>query len=120
MAQLKIKGLRYLAPHGVYPREHVTGNLFEVDIVLEYDTTAAAASDDVSQSIDYGKLAGISGSVMNGSRVNLIETLASKIGGRILRDFGTIETLTVSIRKYHPDIGAPVGYAEITQSWKRP
>jgi 7,8-dihydroneopterin aldolase/epimerase/oxygenase len=120
MALLKLKGLRYLAPHGVYDHERITGNLFEVDILLEYDTMAAAATDDVARSIDYSRLADIAGSIMNGKPVNLIETLAFRIGDRILRDFGTIDELTVKIRKYNPGLGTPVDYSEITHSWKRP
>lgn len=120
MALLRVKGLQYHAPHGVFAGERITGNRFEVDIELEYDSTAAVSTDDVTRSIDYGKLAEIAGSVMNGPPVNLIETLASRIGERILRNFASIDDLTVCVRKYSPDIGTPIGYTEIVHTWKRP
>jgi 7,8-dihydroneopterin aldolase/epimerase/oxygenase len=120
MALLRVKGLQYHAPHGVFAGERITGNRFEVDIALEYDSTAAVSTDDVARSVDYAKLANIAGSVMNGPPVNLIETLAFRIGEQILRNFAAIDNLTVSIRKYSPEIGTPVGYTEIVNTWKRP
>jgi 7,8-dihydroneopterin aldolase/epimerase/oxygenase len=120
MALLRVKRLRYHAPHGVFAGERITGNRFEVDIELEYDSTAAVSADDVGRSIDYGKLADIAGSVMNGPPVNLIETLASRIGAQILRNFAAIDNLTVTVRKYSPEIGTPVDYTEIVNAWKRP
>jgi dihydroneopterin aldolase len=120
MARLTIKGLRYLAPHGVHARERITGNLFEVDIILDYDTSAAVSGDDVSKSIDYSKIAELTGTVMNGEPVNLIETLASRIGEAILRRFATVDSLGISVRKYKPEIGTPVEFTEITHSWNRP
>jgi 7,8-dihydroneopterin aldolase/epimerase/oxygenase len=120
MALLRVTRLQFLAPHGVYEQERITGNRFEVDLELEYNSEAAASSDSVARSIDYGELAAIVASVMNGRPVNLIETLASRIGEKVLREFPAIDQLTVTVRKLSPEIGIPVESTEIVHTWNRP
>ncbi len=56
--------------------ERREGQDFVVDVVLHVDTRAAAASDDLADTVHYGELAEQVHAVVTGEPVDLIETLA--------------------------------------------
>src|SRR4051812_24719314 len=51
--ELALTGLECWGHHGVFEHERRDGQLFVVDLVLGLDTAAAAASDDLSATVDY-------------------------------------------------------------------
>ena len=51
------RGLRALGVHGVLPEEQVRPQPFEVDVELIVDLAAAAASDRLDDTVDYGAVA---------------------------------------------------------------
>ena len=54
---ISLLGLRAVGHHGVLPAERAQGQDFVVDAVLWLDTSAAAAADDLSLTVDYSALA---------------------------------------------------------------
>ncbi len=79
--RISLTGLRVRGRHGVYDFEREQGQDFVVDVVLELDLSAAAASDDVADTVHYGELAERLVAVITGEPVNLIETLAERVAG---------------------------------------
>src|SRR6266702_4553040 len=77
--RIALSGLRGRGRHGVYPRERSEGQTFVVDAVLELDTRAAAAGDDLARTVDYGSIAEKLVAAIEGEPVNLIETLAARL-----------------------------------------
>jgi dihydroneopterin aldolase len=77
--QISLTGLRVRGFHGVYDHERADGQDFVVDVVLDTDTTMAAKSDDVTDTVHYGELAEQLAEVVAGPAVNLLETLASRL-----------------------------------------
>ena len=55
--ELALTGLECWGHHGVFEHERRDGQRFVIDLVLGVDTAAAAASDDLSATVDYGSLA---------------------------------------------------------------
>ena len=55
MDKIEIKGLEVFAHHGVYEEEQRLGQKFVVSAVLSLDTTAAAQTDDLDKTVNYGK-----------------------------------------------------------------
>ncbi|WP_017601740.1 dihydroneopterin aldolase, partial [Nocardiopsis lucentensis] len=55
--RITLRGLRARGYHGVFDFERRDGQDFVVDAVLHLDTAAAAASDDVGDTVHYGLLA---------------------------------------------------------------
>lgn len=100
---IAITGLEFMACHGVYESEKHTAQPFIVDIEVEVDTRNAGTSDSLSATISYADLAADAREVVvDGERVDLIETLAEKIAERVLlRD-----PLSVTVTVHKP--GAPV------------
>lgn len=84
--RITLSGLRARGRHGVYAHERRDGQDFELDVVLELDLSAAAASDDVADTVHYGELADALVAIVTGEPVNLIETLADRLAGACLAD----------------------------------
>ncbi len=76
---IRLTGLRVRGHHGVFDFERRHGQEFVVDVALELDTSRAAASDDLADTVDYGELAGRLVAVVSGEPVNLLETLAGRL-----------------------------------------
>ena len=102
--RIALRGLRAVGHHGVYAEERANGQPFVVDIVLEVDTRAAAASDEVTDTVHYGELAVRVVAVVEGEPVDLIETLAQRIADVCLDD-DRVDAVEVTVHK--PE--APVG-----------
>src|SRR4051794_9075537 len=96
--RIELRGLRVRGRHGVYDFERAEGQDFLVDVTLELDLAAAAATDDVADTVHYGELAGKLVTVVAGEPVNLIETLADRLVTVCLRD-PRVGAATVTVHK---------------------
>src|SRR3546814_3432995 len=83
---MTVRGLRAFGRHGVYPDERRDGQEFVVDLTLHVATAAAAASDDVADTVHYGELAERVVAVVEGEPVNLLERLAQRIADVVLAE----------------------------------
>ncbi len=54
---IRLTGLRVRGHHGVFAHERRDGQEFVVDAELEVPTAAAAESDELADTVDYGALA---------------------------------------------------------------
>jgi dihydroneopterin aldolase len=95
---IALTGLRARGYHGVYESERSQGQEFVVDAVLELDLSAAAASDHLADTVDYGALAERLVAVVTGPRVDLIETLATRLAEVCLGD-DRVVAATVTVHK---------------------
>ena len=77
--KITLSGLRVRGFHGVLPEERRDGQDFLVDAVLSLDTRAAAASDALDDTVDYGVLAADLAEVVAGEPCDLLETLADRL-----------------------------------------
>ena len=93
---IEIRGIRGFGRHGVFDHERADGQQFTVDVRLELDTRAAAASDRLEDTVDYGKVAAQVHTAIENDPVDLIETLAMRIADLCLADrrvTGTVVTI---------------------------
>jgi dihydroneopterin aldolase len=114
--RITLNGLRGRGLHGVYPRERVEGQTFVVDAVLDVDTRAAAAGDDLACTADYGSIAEKLVAVIEGEPVNLIETLASRLAAICLADPAV---LGVEITVHKPDAPITVPFEDVSVTIRR-
>ena len=101
--RLAVTGIRAYGHHGVLDHERRDGQWFEVDLVLGLDTRAAATSDQLADTVDYGTLVLAVKDAVEGEPVDLIETLAQRVAGVCLQD-ERVEWTQVSVHKP----GAPI------------
>ena len=114
--QITLTGLTVVGHHGVYDHERRDGQEFVVDLVLDLDTTPAAASDDVADTVHYGELAEQVAAVVAGEPVNLLETLAARIAGVVL-DHPLVDAVQVSVHK--PQAPIPVAFGDVAVTIRR-
>jgi 7,8-dihydroneopterin aldolase/epimerase/oxygenase len=84
--RIELRGLTVRGRHGVFDHERADGQDFVVDITVWIDLADAAASDDLADTYDYGKLAERAAAVIAGPARNLIETVAGEIAEGVMQD----------------------------------
>ena len=114
--QISLSGIRSFGHHGVYDAERRDGQEFVVDLVLDLDTRAAAASDDVLDTVHYGELAQQVADIVAGEPVNLLESLAARIAAHVL-GFALVQTVRVTVHK--PSAPIPVPFDDVAVSITR-
>ncbi|GAB3868826.1 dihydroneopterin aldolase [Dactylosporangium cerinum] len=114
--RIALTGLRVRGHHGVFDFERRDGQDFVIDVVLELDLGPAATSDDVTDTVHYGELAGHLAEVVAGDPVNLIETLAHRLADVCLRD-SRVQAATVTVHK--PQAPIPHEFADVAVTIRR-
>jgi 7,8-dihydroneopterin aldolase/epimerase/oxygenase len=103
--QLAVRGIEIHAHHGVFDFERRDGQTFVIDLLLGLDTRAAAASDDLSKTVDYGTLVAEVKTAVEKDPVDLIETLAQRIADVCL-GHEQVASVEVTVHKPHAPIAA--------------
>ncbi len=114
--RIALRGLRAVGYHGVYPDERHGGQDFVVDATLSVDTRPAAATDDLTRTVDYGSLAARLVRIITGEPVRLIETLAERLAGECLAEPAVTE---VEITVHKPQAPIPFPFDDVTVTISR-
>ncbi len=101
MDLVKIQGLTVHALIGVFDFERHAKQRLILDVDMHTDLSLAAATDDVSNTIDYGKVAQRLAELANESSYFLLEALAKEMLDMIFDEFRP-QKVTLTINK--PDI----------------
>lgn len=116
--RISVLGIEAFGYHGVLEREQEEGQLFSVDVEVELDLEAAGASDDLTDTLDYGELALRVHRLVEGERWNLIEKVASRVAQIVMED-GRIEAVTVTVHKPQAPIAVPFRDVTVTVHRRR-
>ena len=109
--RIELRGLRVRGTHGVFDHEKRDGQDFLVDLVLWTDFTAATASDDLADTVDYGALALFARDVVAGPSCDLIETVASRIADGVMEMAPDAHAVEVTLHK--PQAPIPAEFADV-------
>ncbi|MBV9293846.1 MAG: dihydroneopterin aldolase [Frankiales bacterium] len=112
--RIALRGLTLRGHHGVLPEERRDGQRFVVDVVLEVDTAPAAATDDLSQTVDYAELADRLAAVVTGEPVDLLETLADRLAATALDLSPLVQAVEVAVHKPEAPVRQPVSDVVVT------
>lgn len=107
-----LRGLRAVGTHGALPEERERAQPFEVDLEVGLDLSAAASSDDLSDTLDYGELALAVVDIVEGSPCALLEALAGRIAEAALADVRVGEVV-VTVRKLRPPVAVDLADAGV-------
>jgi dihydroneopterin aldolase len=110
--RILISGLRALGVHGVLPEEQVRPQPFEVDVELLVDATAAGASDELDDTVDYGAVCESVSRIVSSERYQLLERLATRIAD-VCREDPRVAGVVVEVRKLHPPVRALVDHVAV-------
>jgi len=110
---IEASGIRAFGCHGVLPEEQARAQPFEVDLRLEVDLAAAAASDRLEDTVDYGSLTVAVTRIVEDESYRLLERLADRIAGLCLSRSG-VRSVEVSVRKLRPPVPVQVASVGVT------
>jgi dihydroneopterin aldolase len=108
--RIELRGIEVLARHGVLEHERVEPQLFRVDLVVFLSLAAAGRSDDLADTIDYGKLAQKTHDLVESESHRLIETVADRVAQQILSE-PWVERVVVTVHK--PDAPIPLEFEDV-------
>ncbi len=104
---VEVNGIRVYAYHGCMKEEAIIGGHYVVDVELTTDFSAAAANDDLSETIDYVEVNHIVKEEM-AIRSKLIEHVGQRIVNQLKQTFLTLKGVKVKVRKINPPINGHV------------
>lgn len=119
MDHIHLRRLRVTGTHGALPEEWERSQPFEVDVDIEADLSAAGASDDLADTIDYGEVAGVVARVVRDESHRLLERLASRIADAVLAADARVEAVTVVVDKVRPPVPVDLDRAGVTVTRRR-
>ena len=108
--RITLRGLVVRGHHGVFEHERTDGQDFVVDVALDVDTSAAARSDSLADTVDYGAVAAAIAAIVSGDPVNLLETLAERIATACLAD---VRVSSVEVTVHKPNAPIPLTFSDV-------
>lgn len=81
--KIEIRSLRIFGHHGVMEHERKNGQYFIIDAKIWIDSTRAAATDDISNTVSYAEIAQLISKNVAQNPVNLLETLSQRLADEI-------------------------------------
>lgn len=116
MDSISLLGLRVFAYHGLLSEEQSSGQEFVIDVTIHTDLTAAAASDDLADTIDYGALAAAIHTRVTSERWNLIERVAGRVADLVME---SADVAAVQVRVHKPSAPIPVSFEDVLVEVRR-
>ena len=108
--RIELRGLKVRGNHGVFDHEKRDGQDFFVDVTLWMDLAPAAASDDLTDTFDYGELAQRAAAIVGGPARDLIETVAAEIADDVM---GDTRVRRVEVVLHKPSAPIPLTFADV-------
>jgi dihydroneopterin aldolase len=112
--KIEIAGLVLFARHGVNEAEQQLGQRFILDIELDVDLAAAAKSDRIADTVDYGEVTAVTEAAFRDKHFYLIEASAAHVAGAILAHFPRVQAVTVTVKKPSAPVPAVIDHVSAT------
>ena len=110
---IELEGMEFHAFHGCFESERCNGNHFEVDFRGEYDINAAADSDDLGDTLNYGEVYDVIALEM-GLPSDLLENVCGRIVNAIHAQWPGLERFSVRVSKQNPPVNGPCRWSRVT------
>lgn len=108
--RIELKGIEVVARHGVLEHEKQEPQVFRIDLTLYLDLSNAGTSDDLADTVDYGKLAQVAHDLVQGESHDLIESVAQQIATAVL-DEPLVDRVRVTVHK--PEAPIPLTFSDV-------
>ena len=115
---IELEGMEFKAYHGCLEQEKVRGNVFTVDFSGELDLSAAAESDNLADTLNYGEIYEIVAEEMS-IPSELLENVAGRIVKAIEKNFPQLITFSVRVSKKRPPVDGVAQWSRVTLFHRR-
>jgi dihydroneopterin aldolase len=102
--RIELRGLRVVGVHGVLPEEKQRAQPFRVDLDIGLDMNRAVSTDELDETVNYAQAAEAAASEVEETSFDLLETLATAIGRRVLAVDARAEWVGVTVSKLRPPV----------------
>ncbi|HCX64632.1 MAG TPA: dihydroneopterin aldolase [Eubacteriaceae bacterium] len=119
MDKIMMKGMAFFGYHGVMGEEKALGQKFIVDASLSADLKQAGASDDLTQTINYGLVYDEIKDVVENEQFDLLEALGETICRRLFEEFPLIKKIKILIKKPAAPVQGVFDYMAVEIKRKR-
>ena len=94
-----LKDLRVECIIGIYPHERAATQTVFLDLELDYDFGAPAATDAIADAVDYDRIAASVTELLQAARFQLIETMAERAAALLLARVPLATAVRIEVRK---------------------
>jgi dihydroneopterin aldolase len=109
--------MQFEGRHGYHDWELQTAQPFEIDVELVMNLQPAGIDDDLTKTVDYGRVYEIARQVVESTSFRLLEAIAEAISHEVLVAFD-VQEVGVRVRKPKVKLGGPLDYASV-EIWRR-
>ncbi len=117
--RLSILGMTFHAHHGLEEHEIENGQRFEVDVEMIVDSSKAASSDHLADTIDVRDVYKHVQHIVLSERFYLLEALAQRLSDTILKKYNVGE-VTIRVRKPVAPLGGLTDGTQLEITRKHP
>ena len=110
---IELEGMEFKAYHGCLEQEKVRGNVFTVDFRGELDLSAAAESDNLADTLNYGEIYDIVADEMS-IPSELLENVAGRIMKAIEAKFPELVSFSIRVSKKRPPVEGIAQWSRVT------
>lgn len=110
---IELEGMEFKAYHGCFEHEKVRGNDFVVDFRGELDLSAAAESDNLNDTLNYGEIYEIVSDEMSVPS-ELLEHVAGRIMKAIKARYPQLVSFSVRVSKKRPPVDGVCQWSRVT------
>jgi dihydroneopterin aldolase len=93
MDKVMIEGLQVDAFVGIYDWEHEQAQPLVIDLTMAWDNRPAAATEQISDALDYDRVSQAVTQLIAAKPWQLIETVAEQIAALVLSDFSVVQVM---------------------------
>lgn len=119
MDKIILNGLEIFAHHGVLDEEKRDGQIFVIDAVLHADLSAACASDNLEDTVNYAAAAELIRRVMTARNDDLIERAAQRVTDALFDAFPRLVQIDLTLKKPSAPMPVKLAWAGVAISRRR-
>ena len=110
---IELDGMEFKAYHGCLEQEKIRGNSFTVDFHGELDLSAAAESDNLNDTLNYGEIYDIVAEEMS-IPSELLENVAGRIVKAIEVRYPQFVSFSIRVSKKKPPVDGVAQWSRVT------
>jgi 7,8-dihydroneopterin aldolase/epimerase/oxygenase len=111
--RVELRGLEVFAYHGVLEQEQAEGQRFLIDVRFVPLSSRSAATDEITDAVDYRDVVAVVEEIAGGRRFSLLEALVTSLVDALVERL-PVSWAEVTVRKPDVRLALPVEHAAVS------